>query len=99
MFETFNTPAMYVATQAVLSLYASGRKTDMVMESGDGVTCTVPVHEGYSLPQAIIRMEKAGRDLTYYLRQILAETGYSITSSAEREIVVQPNRQPWKNPT
>lgn len=27
MFETFNTPAMYVAIQAVLSLYASGRTT------------------------------------------------------------------------
>jgi len=27
MFETFNTPAFYVAIQAVLSLYASGRTT------------------------------------------------------------------------
>lgn len=27
MFETFNVPAMYVAIQAVLSLYASGRTT------------------------------------------------------------------------
>jgi len=29
MFETFNTPAMYVAIQTVLSLYASGRTTDV----------------------------------------------------------------------
>ena len=29
MFETFNVPAMYVAIQAVLSLYASGRTTGM----------------------------------------------------------------------
>ncbi|XP_024909198.1 actin, muscle-like [Cynoglossus semilaevis] len=33
MFETFNTPAMYVAIQAVLSLYASGRTTGQRMES------------------------------------------------------------------
>merc|ERR1711963_630652 len=33
MFETFNMPAMYVAIQAVLSLYASGRTTGIVMES------------------------------------------------------------------
>ena len=27
MFETFNAPAMYIAIQGVLSLYASGRVT------------------------------------------------------------------------
>merc|ERR1712096_180304 len=35
MFETFNVPAMYVAIQAVLSLYASGRTTGIVMDAGD----------------------------------------------------------------
>lgn len=36
MFETFNAPAFYVAIQAVLSLYASGRTTGIVLDSGDG---------------------------------------------------------------
>lgn len=64
MFETFNVPAIYVANQGVLSLYASGRDKGVVLGSGGGVSYAVPVYEGSALSHAITRLDLAGRDLT-----------------------------------
>lgn len=87
MFEGFKVPSTYVAIQAVLSLYASGRTTGIVFDSGDGVSHCVPIYEGYSLSAAILRFNLAGRHITDYFQRILTEAGINLSSSAELEIV------------
>ena len=87
MFEIFNVPSLYVQTQAVLALYSSGRTTGIVLDSGDGVTHTVPIYEGYALPHNINRINLAGRDITKYVMRILMESGWTFSSSADQEIV------------
>ena len=86
MFETFSVPAMYAKTQAALSLYASGRTTGIVFESGESVSHVVPFSEGKLIPHAIQRRTVGGRDLTYYMMRILTESGHSFTTPAEREL-------------
>ena len=86
IFESFNSPAMYLGNQAVLSLYASGRTTGIVLDSGDGVTHTVPIYDGTALPHATMRLDLAGSDLTTYLEIMLKDRGYSFNTSNLRKI-------------
>ncbi|KAF7658369.1 hypothetical protein LDENG_00013510 [Lucifuga dentata] len=87
MFEYFNVPFTYVAMQAVLALYATGRSTGVVFDSGDGVSHSVPVCEGYCLPHAVQRLPLAGADVTMHLKKLLQEQGVCMRTTAEMEIV------------
>ena len=89
MFENFNVPGLYVAIQAILSIYASGRGVGVIMDSGDGVTHIVPVYGGYTLPHTIGRLDLAGRDVTQCLQRIWQEKGLTcnFSTTAEQEIV------------
>lgn len=87
LVETFNVPSLFMSIQAVLALYASGRTTGIVLDSGDGVTHAVPVVEGFSIPNAIKRIDVAGRDITEHLQFLLRKSGNLFYTSAEKEIV------------
>ncbi|KAK9509655.1 hypothetical protein O3M35_006920 [Rhynocoris fuscipes] len=86
-FESFNVPALYVSMQAVLSLYATGRTTGVVLDSGDGVTHAVPIYEGFAMPHSIMRVDIAGRDVSRYLRVLLRKEGVNLKTTAEFEVV------------
>ncbi|KFO54379.1 Alpha-centractin, partial [Corvus brachyrhynchos] len=86
-FETFNVPALFISMQAVLSLYATGRTTGVVLDSGDGVTHAVPIYEGFAMPHSIMRIDIAGRDVSRFLRLYLRKEGYDFHTTSEFEIV------------
>jgi actin len=84
MFESLKCPGSFLALASVLSLYCSGRTTGIVIDSGDDLTCTVPIYEGYALPHAIRKLDFGGRLLTNHLMKLLASRGYS---SIDSEII------------
>lgn len=89
LFDTMNVPAVYVSMQAVLSLFATGRTTGVVLDSGDGVTHAVPIYEGFALNHSIMRSDVAGREVTKYLQLLLRKEGHVFRTSAEFQIVKQ----------
>jgi len=87
-FEKFQVPGLFVETQAILSLYAAGRITGLVLDSGHGVTHTVPIYEGFAFNHAIARIDVSGNDVNSYLAKILTEsTGINLTRTIDAKIV------------
>jgi actin-related protein len=89
LFDNMGVPALSFGSQPILSLYASGQKSGVVLESGDAITQCCVVFEGYSIPHSYLRFDYGGRNVTEYLQTLLKRQGYSFTTTAEFEIVKQ----------
>eukprot|EP00741_Cyanophora_paradoxa_P024464 tig00022075_g23621.t1 len=89
MFEQYKFSAVYVQIQAVLTLYAQGLSTGVVVDSGEGVTHVVPVYDGFAIRNASRRINIAGRAVTNHLIKLLTNRGYSFNRTADFETVRQ----------
>lgn len=94
LFETFEATSVHVAVSGALSLYATGNRSGLVVEVGDGVSQMVPICEDYFVPHAVQRLDLGGRDLTDYLVRLLyEERGANLESMAARRAARQLKEQ------
>lgn len=87
LFESLGVPALFFGSQPILSLFATAEKSGVVLESGDGITQSCVVYEGYSIPHSFLRYDYGGRNVTEYLQTLLKRVGYNFSTTAEYEIV------------
>ena len=74
MFEEFKVENLFIANQALLSLYSTGKLSGIVLESGGGVTQIAPILDLHLMPYAINRIDFGGNDLSDYLNRLLFAT-------------------------
>lgn len=109
MFEIFKVPASYLSNHMAAALYASASVMGLEVDSGEGVTCTVPVFEDYSLPHAITKLDVAGKDFTEHLAQLLLTSGSIFPYILNKDLVddinenlcyvaLDPEKEPHKSP-
>ena len=76
MFETFNTPGLYIQMPGVLGMYASGSVNGITVDIGNEIQEIVPVYEGFPLREGINRVNFGGSRITDYFRRLCSEKGY-----------------------
>lgn len=89
IFEKYGFGAAHVAIQAMLTLYAQGLLTGVVVDTGDGVTHVVPVWDGFVPGNLIRRLDVAGRHITQYMIKLLLLRGYAFNRTADFDTVRQ----------
>ena len=78
MFEKFQIPAFYLAKNAVLSSFAQGKATALILDCGATHTTAVPVHEGMVLQKAIVQSPLGGDFVLSQLKQLLDNQNHDI---------------------
>ena len=87
LFDDLGIPALFFASQPILSLFSISSTTGTVLESGEGVTQSCVVYEGYSLPNSYERFDYGGEDVSEYLKHLLRKKGYQFFNSTDFRLV------------
>ena len=87
LFDNLGVPALFFASQPILSLFSTSSTSGTVLESGEGVTQSCVVYEGYSIPSSYERYNYGGADVTEYLKNLLKKRGYHFYNSTEFRLV------------
>ena len=87
LFDNFDVPAIFFASQPILSLFSTSATSGLILESGEGVTQSCVVFEGYNIPSSFERYNYGGRDVTDYLKNMLKKRGYNFYNSSELKLV------------
>uniref|UniRef100_A0A671R9H7 Actin-like protein 6A n=2 Tax=Sinocyclocheilus TaxID=75365 RepID=A0A671R9H7_9TELE len=99
MFEHYNIPAFFLCKSAVLSAFANGRSTGLVLDSGATHTTAIPVHDGYVLQQGIVKSPLAGDFMSMQCRELFQELGVEIVPPyviASKDSVREGTPASWK---
>ena len=81
LFDTYKIENLFFASQPILSLFSTSSTSGAVLESGDGVTQSCIIYEGYTIPGSYKRINLGGREVTEYLQFLLNRKGYELKNS------------------
>lgn len=99
MFEHYNIPAFFLCKTAVLTAFANGRSTGLILDSGATHTTAIPVHDGYVLQQGIVKSPLAGDFITMQCRELFQEMNIELIPPymiASKEPVREGSPANWK---
>ena len=87
LVDNLGVPGIFFASQPLLSLFSTSATSGTVLESGEGVTQSCVVYEGYSIPSSYERYNYGGKDVTEFLRDLLKKKGYHFYNSTELKMI------------
>ena len=89
LFEKFNVPCAFLCSQSVLSAYAAGKSTGLIIDCGEGSTNFVPIYEGFICRNTVTNIPIAGKAIHKCLVDLLIKKGNGevLKSKMQREAI------------